>query len=100
MDDTGFIQVLEADPADDTARLAYADWLEEHGDPRAAWVRDLAVWRWMGPRAESPVPALMGAVVAADHSQFEEIASVLQRVGPAAVPALVEALRSDDLAYL
>ena len=29
-----------ADPGDDTARLAYADWLDEHDDPRGAHLRD------------------------------------------------------------
>lgn len=96
MNDAGFLQAIAADPGDDVARLAYADWLEERGDPRAAWVRDLAVWRWMGPRAEDPVPALLAASTEADHWQLEEITAVLRRVGPAAVPALIEVLRGAD----
>jgi uncharacterized protein (TIGR02996 family) len=28
-----FLQAIAADPADDVVRLAYADWLEENGDP-------------------------------------------------------------------
>lgn len=35
-----FLAVLKANPAADTARLVYADWLEEHGDDaRAAYLR-------------------------------------------------------------
>src|SRR5438067_836397 len=34
-----FLQALHEDPADETAWLALADWLEEHGDPRAELVR-------------------------------------------------------------
>lgn len=35
-----FLAVLKANPADDTARLVYADWLEEYGDDaRAAYLR-------------------------------------------------------------
>ena len=45
--EAAFLKVLAADP-DDMTRLAFADWLEERGDPRAAWVRDPAVFRWMG----------------------------------------------------
>jgi uncharacterized protein (TIGR02996 family) len=33
------LQALHADPADDTARLALADWLEEQGDPRGELLR-------------------------------------------------------------
>ncbi|WP_439627896.1 DUF1963 domain-containing protein [Gemmata sp.] len=29
-----------ADPGDDTARLVYADWLDEHDDPRGQYLRD------------------------------------------------------------
>jgi uncharacterized protein (TIGR02996 family) len=99
LNETGFIQALAADPEDDTTRLVYADWLEERGDPRAAWVRDLAIWRWMGPLAQSPVPALMGALAEEDWWQSRDAASALQRVGPTALPALVEALSGpNDLA--
>ncbi len=35
-----FVAAILADPADDTARLVYADWLQEHGDEdRAAFIR-------------------------------------------------------------
>ena len=31
-----FLGQIHANPADDTARLVFADWLDEHGDPRGA----------------------------------------------------------------
>jgi len=34
-----FIDAIAEDPDDDTARLVYADWLEERGDPRAEYLR-------------------------------------------------------------
>lgn len=34
-----FLDMLLADPNDDIARQVYADWLEDHGDPRAEWLR-------------------------------------------------------------
>jgi uncharacterized protein (TIGR02996 family) len=38
--DDGFLQAILASPDDDTSRLAYADWLEEHGrSERAAFIR-------------------------------------------------------------
>lgn len=39
-DEEAFLKAIADQPADDTARLVYADWLDEHGDPdRAAFVR-------------------------------------------------------------
>jgi uncharacterized protein (TIGR02996 family) len=38
-DNEAFLRAIRADPADDAPWLIYADWLEEHGDPRAALYR-------------------------------------------------------------
>ena len=38
-DETAFLNAIREKPDDDTARLAYADWLEERNDPRAEYVR-------------------------------------------------------------
>ena len=41
MSEAAFLAAIRNDPADDTPRLVFADWLEEHGQPvRAAFVRD------------------------------------------------------------
>jgi uncharacterized protein (TIGR02996 family) len=37
--ETGFLQAIRESPDDTTVRLAYADWLEEHRDPRAEFLR-------------------------------------------------------------
>lgn len=39
MDEQGFLNAIRANPADDTARLVYADWLDERGDMRANLLR-------------------------------------------------------------
>src|SRR5262245_45374071 len=36
VNDEAFIQAILAEPNDDTARLVYADWLEEHDNPCAS----------------------------------------------------------------
>jgi uncharacterized protein (TIGR02996 family) len=41
--DVGFLQAILAEPGDDTHRLVYADWLEEHGDGRARYLRTEAL---------------------------------------------------------
>jgi uncharacterized protein (TIGR02996 family) len=38
-DRLAFLRAIRADPDDDTARLAFADWLDEHDDPLGAFVR-------------------------------------------------------------
>jgi len=35
----GFLQAILQRPDDDALKLVYADWLEEHGDPRAEYLR-------------------------------------------------------------
>ena len=38
-DEQAFLQHILENPADWTARLVFADWLEEHGDPRSELLR-------------------------------------------------------------
>lgn len=38
-DEAALLQAIRDHPDDDTVRLAYADWLEEHDDPRAEFIR-------------------------------------------------------------
>lgn len=35
-EESAFLDALKANPADDTTRLVYADWLDEHNEPRKA----------------------------------------------------------------
>jgi uncharacterized protein (TIGR02996 family) len=88
-DEADFLRALASDPGDDVARLAFADWLTERDDPRAPWVRDPAVFRWMGPSAGDPVPALLEAVRRDEYPLSYEAETVLTRVGAAAVPVLL-----------
>jgi len=39
MTDSDFLAAIIANPADDAPRLVYADWLEEHDDPRGEFIR-------------------------------------------------------------
>jgi uncharacterized protein (TIGR02996 family) len=38
-DESAFLAAISASPGDDLPRLVYADWLDERGDPRAAYLR-------------------------------------------------------------
>lgn len=46
-----FQAALDADPGDSLCRLAFADWLEEQGDPRAAGYRALGESKRMPEKA-------------------------------------------------
>ena len=35
-EEEAFLEALKANPADDTTRLVYADWLDEHDQPQKA----------------------------------------------------------------
>jgi uncharacterized protein (TIGR02996 family) len=50
--DEEFLGAIAAAPADDAPRLAYADWLEERGDPRAAFLRAEVAFTRLGPTAD------------------------------------------------
>ena len=38
-DEEAFLRAVALAPADDAPRLVYADWLDDRGDPRAAYLR-------------------------------------------------------------
>lgn len=43
-EDEAFIRAIVDSPGDDTARLVYADWLDERDDPRGAYLRAEHEW--------------------------------------------------------
>jgi uncharacterized protein (TIGR02996 family) len=49
-----FLQHLRAQPDDDTTRLVYADWLEEHDDPRWRYLRLEVELARLAERGASP----------------------------------------------
>ncbi|MGL4422855.1 MAG: TIGR02996 domain-containing protein [Gemmataceae bacterium] len=48
--DEEFLFRLQQDPGNNVLRLAYADWLEERGDPRAEYLRLLIEYRDLSVR--------------------------------------------------
>jgi uncharacterized protein (TIGR02996 family) len=43
-DDEAFLRAVVAAPGDEVPRLVYADWLDERGDPRGAYLRAEVAW--------------------------------------------------------
>jgi uncharacterized protein (TIGR02996 family) len=55
-EDEAFVARLSARPDDETARLVYADWLDERDDPRGAYLRAEAAWIALQPQDEQYRP--------------------------------------------
>jgi uncharacterized protein (TIGR02996 family) len=53
-----FQRVICENPDDDTARLVYADWLDEHGDPDRAELIRIGVWLAAGVRSSAEEQSL------------------------------------------
>ncbi|HJZ60212.1 MAG TPA: TIGR02996 domain-containing protein [Gemmataceae bacterium] len=103
-----FLAAICATPDDDTARLVYADWLDEHGDPdRAEFIRlqiaeperqtdrMTALWRENGADWLSELPRLRGVewwglfrrgfvfgVIASAGKWFVEYSEIITRTVP------------------
>jgi uncharacterized protein (TIGR02996 family) len=89
-EEAGFIAALVAEPSDRTAALAFADWLDERGDPRGPMMRVDEVRAWMAPTYENPLPRLRAAIETGKG--VTQASKVLARIGEAAVPELVPLL--------
>jgi uncharacterized protein (TIGR02996 family) len=60
-DEAAFLAALKANPADDTTRLVYADWLDENGEPeKAAYLRTIVDSARTDPRAIERAVSLGG----------------------------------------
>jgi uncharacterized protein (TIGR02996 family) len=66
----GFLRAIIGDPDDDTARLIYADWLDERGDPRGEFIRVQCQLARL-PQADSRVEGLHARerALLKDHQQ-------------------------------
>ena len=43
-EDEAFIRAIVQSPGDETARLVYADWLDDRDDPRGTYLRTEHAW--------------------------------------------------------
>src|SRR5262249_53667343 len=93
-EEAAFLSAIAA--GDDVARLAYADWLEERGDPKAAWVRDRALCTWMMPDGRCPIAPLIEAAADENNNVKEFARCLLPRLGAAVIPHLMERIERDE----
>jgi uncharacterized protein (TIGR02996 family) len=92
VDEAAFLSAIRE--GDDVARLAFADWLEERGDVRAAWVRDAEIFAWMGPDAADPLAAMLEAAATEESDRSRPAHLALRRLGVAVVPRLLAAVEA------
>jgi uncharacterized protein (TIGR02996 family) len=52
-DEAAFLRAVRSSPPDDTARLVYADWLDDRDDPRGAYLRAEAEWARTGKKEKA-----------------------------------------------
>jgi uncharacterized protein (TIGR02996 family) len=95
-EEIAFLAAVEANPSDELPRLVFADWLEDRGDPRAGWVRDPNLWKWMTPGTIDPFPRLIAALMDDDFNVYDEAREGCSAIGVAAVPVLLDMLRDAD----
>ena len=84
-EEKAFLATLRACPADDTARLVYADWLEERGDCRGEFLR-------------VAVAARTAAITGADlHRQLHRLDELRPAVAPEWILQAYPSLAEDDV---
>lgn len=91
-----FLDTIRANPGDDTTRLVFADWLQEHDDPRAPWVRNAVLWYWMAPDASDPIPRILAAATdPAQRHRFSgaHVSLLLHWIGPDAIQSVRDWVR-------
>jgi uncharacterized protein (TIGR02996 family) len=82
-EDEAFIRAIREAPGDETARLVYADWLDDRSDPRAEYLRAEAAWVALQPADEQYRPLyrrLSRLAAALDPAWFAAIGRVGQLV--------------------
>jgi uncharacterized protein (TIGR02996 family) len=89
-EEAAFIAALVKEPSDKTVALVFADWLDEHGDPRGPMMRIDAVRAWMAPKYTNPLPEMLAALQSG--KRVMEASKALALIGEAALPGLVALL--------
>jgi uncharacterized protein (TIGR02996 family) len=101
-EEAAFLEALRANPADDTTRLVYADWLDEHDRPREAeYLRATAELAATGPvvNPSSPtLPRLIDLAVGLEadwlHAAGSRFALILEGYPPGQKIATIKELRT------
>lgn len=89
-DEASFLAAIAENPKDTNLPLIFADWLDDHGDPRGQWIRHWSVAEWMRPTYENPIPKLLQAL--AKDKRVMAVRRAAEVIGEPLVPGLIELL--------
>ncbi len=92
-DEAAFVAAIAATPDDQHLPLIFADWLDDHGDPRGQWLRNDYVRRWMPPTYENPIPKLLESL--RKSVRVTEVRRAATVIGEPIVPGLIELLKHE-----
>lgn len=92
-DEAAFVAAIAAAPDDHHLPLIFADWLDDHGDPRGQWLRHYAVRDWLPPTYENPVLKLLESLAA--NKRVIDVRRAAEVIGEPMVPGLVELLKHE-----
>lgn len=92
-DEAAFVAAIAAAPDDHHLPLVFADWLDDHGDPRGQWLRHYAVRGWLPPTYENPVLKLLESL--AKNKRVIDVRRAAEVIGEPLVPGLVELLKHE-----
>ncbi|MBY0460672.1 MAG: HEAT repeat domain-containing protein, partial [Gemmataceae bacterium] len=86
-DEAAFVAAIAADPSDTHLPLIFADWLDDHDDPRGQWIRNRRIHEWMRPTYENPIPKLLESL--AKDKRVLDVRRAAEVIGAPMVPGLV-----------
>jgi len=99
-DEAAFWAALTENPTDDTARLAFADWLEDRTDPRSQWLRDAELARYMRPESATPLAAMVEAIQSDDYDAGAATVPLFSRLGSDGLHELLLLSWNEDHTWL
>lgn len=92
-DEVSFLAAIAENPKDENLPLVFADWLDDHGDPRGQWIRNWTVRPWMEPTFQNPIPMLLESL--RKDKKVIEVRRAAEVIGEPIVPGLIELLKHE-----
>jgi uncharacterized protein (TIGR02996 family) len=93
-EETGFWSAIAEAPQDEVPRLIFADWLEEHNDPRGPLLRERRYWEHLNADCRDPVQVVLGILDALPTRAGKWLLQAAAMVGADLVPGLLERCRA------
>jgi uncharacterized protein (TIGR02996 family) len=84
----GFLGAIRQNPDEEANWLVFADWLTDHGDPRAGWLLDPDIRKWMSPDVHDPIPPLLAEMISGEWDRSHPASELLKKLGPPAIESV------------